>query len=125
MKIFTTRLSKPNGFTLIEMLIVVTIIGILAAIVMPRFLSTTDTARQNAHKTERQNINAQIELYHFNTGEWPTAMDNGSWAEPNGGGTFENYFPDGVPVKCNQDGAWAIDTVTHRLSTDGHDTHED
>ena len=107
------------------MLIVVTIIGILAAIVMPRFLSTTDTARHNAHKTERQNINSQIELYHFNTGQWPAGMDNGSWNEPNGGGTYTTYFPDGVPTKCNQDTPWGIDPTTHRLSTNGHDKHED
>jgi type II secretion system protein G len=123
------RIKNHLGFTLIEMLIVVTIIGILAAIVMPRFLSTADTARKSAHKTDRQHINSQVELYYFNTGSWPAAgaLSNDQWKEPNGEATsWQKYFPDGVPVTCNQGEAWTIDTDTHRLKFDesNHAGHE-
>lgn len=116
-------MSKANkkGFTLIEMLIVVTIIGILAAIIMPRFLTSSDTAKKNSHKTTRQNINAQIELYHFNTNIWPADFAAASW-----GATPTDYFPDGQPVSCNADVAvaWTIDATSHRIDTSTHTGHE-
>ena len=122
-------IQKKRGFTLVEMLIVVTIIGILAAMIMPRFLGTAEGARKSAHKADRQNINAQIELFHFNEAAWPIAgiMSNENWREPNGADdSWMNYFPDGVPVTCNQNENWTIDTDTHRVQFDSnhHYGHE-
>ncbi|MEK7298605.1 MAG: prepilin-type N-terminal cleavage/methylation domain-containing protein, partial [Candidatus Margulisiibacteriota bacterium] len=59
-------IQKNKGFTLIEMLIVVTIIGILAAIVLPRFTTSSVAAKIAAHRATEQAINAQSELYFFN-----------------------------------------------------------
>ena len=114
-KIFLNH-TVTKGFTLMEMLIVVTIIGILAAIVLPRFMASTENAKQKAHKAERQAINTQLELYYFNTDEHPSAMTDDGWT------SFANYFPDGVPVSCNQDSPWVIDGTTHRIVL--HSTHE-
>ena len=111
---------KKSGFTLIEMLIVITIIAILAGIVLPRFASTSDSAKKSAHKAERQNINGQIEIYYFNSGTYPADMTSGSWAE--GAHDYKYYFPDGVPVSCNQGTAWAIDSATNRIAI--HAGHE-
>ena len=49
------RLSKQNGFTLIEMLIVVIVLGILAAIIVPQIAVSTDDAKINytADQSER------------------------------------------------------------------------
>lgn len=121
--------KKENGFTLIEMLIVVTIIGILAAIIMPRFMSSADTAKKSAHKASRQHINAQIELYYFNTGKYPATgaqMQPADWVEPEGTATSNlKYFPDEFPTKCNQDESWIISATTHRIDIDGkHLNHE-
>jgi len=121
-------MKRNKGFTLIEMLIVVTIIGILAALIMPRFMSTADSARKNSHKADRQHINAQIELFYFNTGSYPSGMSsNSDWDEPIAGGgktagSYKNYFPDGVPVTCNQGTVWEIDSSTYRIKT--HSGHE-
>jgi general secretion pathway protein G len=125
-------MKNKKGFTLIEMLIVVTIIGILAAIIMPRFMSTADTARKNAHKAERQHLNAQIELFYFNTGQWPASgsqMKNEDWDEPLSGGgkdagSYKKYFPDGIPATCNQDKSWIIDSTNNRMSLTGHENCE-
>jgi prepilin-type N-terminal cleavage/methylation domain-containing protein len=53
--------KKNKGFTLIEMLIVVTIIGILASIVLPKFSKNAAQARASAHKAQRSTINTAVQ----------------------------------------------------------------
>ena len=59
----TARRNIKKGFTLIEILIVVIILGILAAIVIPQFTSASQDARKNSLTSQLQTIRSQIELY--------------------------------------------------------------
>jgi len=52
-----------SGFTLVEILIVVVILGILAAIVIPHFADADDTARDSQIKTDIQTVRRVVELY--------------------------------------------------------------
>ena len=54
---------KNHGFTLVEILIVVVILGILAAIVIPQFSQASSEARESSLKSDLQAIRSQIELY--------------------------------------------------------------
>ena len=57
-------MSKSNkGFTLVEILIVVIILGILAAIVIPQFTEASNEARDSALVSDLQTLRSQIELY--------------------------------------------------------------
>src|SRR5947209_1443860 len=56
------RTRKP-GFTLVEILIVVIILGILAAIVIPQFTNASQDARESALLSQLQTLRSQIELY--------------------------------------------------------------
>ena len=58
-----TYRSKKGGFTLVEILIVVIILGILAAIVIPQFTNASQDARKNSTTSLLQTIRSQIELY--------------------------------------------------------------
>ncbi len=114
---------RELGFTLMEMLIVVTIIGILAAIVLPRILTSSSLTRKAAHRQERTTINSQLESYNFLYGQYPSGMVNANWNEPGTGSGYKDFFPDGVPSSCNQEQqAWVIDSG--RIQTSGHANHE-
>ena len=54
---------NTRGFTLVEILIVVIILGILAAIVIPQFTEASTDARQSALASDLQTLRSQIELY--------------------------------------------------------------
>jgi general secretion pathway protein G len=58
---FARRNSK--GFTLVEILIVVIILGILAAIVIPQFTNASTDARRNSLTSQLQTVRSQLELY--------------------------------------------------------------
>ncbi len=65
---------RPCAFTLVEVLTVVVILGILAAIVIPQFASANTDAQLNALKANLQTIRAQIELYKMQHNEsYPTS----------------------------------------------------
>lgn len=54
---------KRKAFTLVEVIIVVTILGILAAVVIPTFQGQTTSARESTAKDSLKTMRAQIELY--------------------------------------------------------------
>ena len=60
-----------RGFTLVELLIVVIILAILAAIIIPQFTAATDDATQSAYDTNIANIRAAIDLYRQQHQEYP------------------------------------------------------
>jgi general secretion pathway protein G len=59
----TSYRAIKRGFTLVEILIVVIILGILAAIVIPQFTNASTEARQNSVRSQLQTLRSQIELY--------------------------------------------------------------
>ncbi|MHC4684176.1 MAG: type II secretion system protein [Planctomycetota bacterium] len=56
-------MKAKSGFTLVEILIVVVILGILAAIVIPQFTDAAMEAKESRVRTELQTMRSQIELY--------------------------------------------------------------
>ena len=59
----SARKRIAQGFTLVEILIVVVILGILAAIVIPQFTSASEGAKESNLETQLQTIRSQLELY--------------------------------------------------------------
>ena len=66
------RTKKRKGFTLVEIMVVVVIIGLLAALVGPRLIGQTETARIETTKTQIKQLEQSLELFHLNNGFFPT-----------------------------------------------------
>jgi general secretion pathway protein G len=67
------RTRVRNAFTLVEILIVVVILGILAAIVVPQFTNATQDAQGGNIQAQLDTLNNQIELYRARTNAYPGA----------------------------------------------------
>lgn len=80
---------NKRGFTLVEVLLVIIIVGILAAITIPRIVYNAKTARIQACNANISAINAQLELYNMNNDSYPTLAVLFASAD---------YFPDGTPA---------------------------
>jgi len=84
------RNRTRNAFTLIEILIVVVILGILAAVVIPQFTNAADSANDSTVRTQLQTLRSQIELYRVENGGADPALNTANgWADLVNGG----YLP--------------------------------
>ncbi len=107
---------NKKGFTLVEVLLVIVILGIIAAIVIPRITDTQASAKAEANKANKAAINSQAELYYSREGTCPPASatadtSNKFW-------TNTSYFPEGVPNDPVTNTTYSIDTTTCRVT--GH-----
>jgi general secretion pathway protein G len=64
--------AAPRGFTLVEIMVVVVILGILAVLVVPRVVGRTDDARATAARQDIAAVMQALKLYRLDNGRYPT-----------------------------------------------------
>ncbi|MCL1875140.1 MAG: type II secretion system major pseudopilin GspG [Synergistaceae bacterium] len=64
--------NKRKGFTLVEILVVVVILGMLAAIIIPNVVGQTDEARRTLAATQIKEIENTLDIYRLHNGFYPT-----------------------------------------------------
>jgi type IV pilus assembly protein PilA len=99
-------LRNSKGFTLIELMIVVVIIGILAAIAIPNFISMQDRAKEGSVKANMHTVQLAIEDFAVqNDGTYPLAADDAAVMANLPGGVYPNNpFDTSVAMVMN----WGI-----------------
>ncbi|MDR1943477.1 MAG: type II secretion system major pseudopilin GspG [Synergistaceae bacterium] len=104
--------NKRRGFTLVEIMVVVVIIGLLSALVLPRIIGQSDDAKVTTTRAQISGIEQSLELYHLNNGFFPTT-EQGLRAlveKPNTQPEPNNYPRGGYLKKMPKD-AWKRDFV--------------
>ena len=99
LQLFRKRLSNRKGFTLVELLVVISIIGILSAIAIPKFSSATDSARGAKIQADLRTMDSAMQIYYASASKYPDQVASlvdanllatapvapvGAWRTPNG-----------------------------------------
>ena len=98
-------MGRAAGFTLIEIMVVVVILGVLSALIVPNIIGRPDEARVTAARSEIQAIANALELYRLDNGIYPSS-DQGLAAlvaRPAGEPRPRNWNPDGYLKKLPED----------------------
>jgi len=119
---------KEKGFTIVELLIVIVVIGILAALVITTFSGVQRKARNTERETDVKAIHGQVEAYYAQNGRYPSlanlnddtgfvtndlkGLDKGALQDPRGSGNdlaaspaADIYSYSTTPATCDTDNA--------------------
>ena len=72
-KLNSTALGRRDGFTLIEIMVVVVILAVLAATIIPQFMGATTDAKISASKSHIAELESALERFYVNMDRYPTS----------------------------------------------------
>lgn len=87
--------KRQQGFTLLELMVVVVIIGVLGALIVPNFMDRPNEARVSAAKTDISSLMQALKLYKLDNHRYPTTEQglNALVAKPAAGSSPANWKP--------------------------------
>ncbi len=87
---------NPKGFTLIELMVVLVILGVLASLIVPRIMSRPEEARRVKAKIDIQSLETALKLYNLDNGDYPsTEQGLQALIEPPSVGTLPRSWREG------------------------------
>jgi general secretion pathway protein G len=101
--------ARPRGFTLIEIMVVVIIIGLLAAVIVPSVLKRVDDAKVTKAKEDIQSLETALTLYYVDNSKYPTSEQGlGALVQQPTDPTIKNWKPGGYIERVSKD-PWGND----------------
>ncbi len=98
--------KNQKGFTLIELIVVIAILGILAAIAIPRLGGFTDTAKESAAAANEKLVNNMLSVYYADNGAYPTATEATSFTDLLGIFETEGYIDAATKTELLDTDSW-------------------
>ena len=92
--------NRRRAFTLVEMLLVITIIGILAALVVPKMMGRSEQARQTAARADIAGVKTALDAYEVDNGYYPKSRNSlgDLIQQPSDAKNWRGPYLDKVPV---------------------------
>ena len=132
-------MKAKKGFTLVEILIVVVILGILAAIVIPQFTNASTEAKENSLKSSLQTLRSQISLYRVKSNDADPNCNSAAAMESDMVPDYLQKIPvnpftgtntitrgnngDSSGAPGNGNTAWYFNTYNHTIYANDNATH--
>lgn len=91
----TSKRNNDRGFTIVELLIVIVVIGILAAITIVAYNGVQSRANYSREQADMNSINKMIQMYYATNNSYPNTGGSGSWQ---GWTQAANFVPGIVPT---------------------------
>ena len=121
-----THAWRRRAFTLVELLLVLTILAILAGIVLPKFTGATKTAKSSAAKTDISSFKTALAMFEMDNGNYPSGR-NGLQAlivKPSGTGTSKwHKYLDVDKIPLDPWGNPYVYECPGRHNPDGYDVY--
>ncbi|WP_413772992.1 type II secretion system major pseudopilin GspG [Acinetobacter sp. RF14B] len=91
----TMPIKRAAGFTLIEVMVVIVILGVLAALIVPNVMGRGEKAKVDTTVIKLQSIAGALDQYKLDNGKYPSMQDGGLDALVNQPATAKNWLPGG------------------------------
>lgn len=113
--------QKQQGFTIVELLIVIVVIGILAALVVTTFTGIQQRARNTERQTDIKAIHGQVEAYYAQNGRYPTLanLNDSTFRNNNMKGLDEDALRDPKGTAATLAGAPAANVYSYAVTATG------
>lgn len=91
--------KNKKGFTLVELIVVMVMLGMLAALVFPKFISKVGKGKVSAAKTQIELLGQALDQFRMETGRYPTTQEglNALQVNPGVNGWDGPYLKKGIP----------------------------
>ncbi|ENV42608.1 TPA: type II secretion system major pseudopilin GspG [Acinetobacter nosocomialis] len=114
------RMKRASGFTLIEVMVVIVILGVLAALIVPNVMGRSEKAKIDTTQITLKGVAGALDQYKLDNGHFPTMQEGGLDALIKQPATAKNWMPGGYVKGGYPKDSWKNDIQYVIPGKDGH-----